>query len=95
MKELSAILKACAGPREGMVLATIVKTEGSSYRRTGAHMLIFPNGGTIGSISGGCLERDVIAHAENLQKPKLLSYDTTLEEDVLLAKGSSKFSWNL
>jgi xanthine dehydrogenase accessory factor len=87
MNELAAILKACEASREGMVLATIVKAEGSSYRRPGAHMLILPDGQTIGSISGGCLERDVIAHAENLREPKLLSYDTTSEEDVLLGVG--------
>ena len=85
MKELRNILAAL--PKKNAVLATIVKTEGSSYRRPGAHMLIFEDGQTIGSISGGCLEQDVIANAKNLSRPKLLTYDTTNEEDVHFGVG--------
>jgi xanthine dehydrogenase accessory factor len=87
VKELKSILEA---PREGAVLATVVKTEGSSYRRPGAHMLVLANGATVGSISGGCLERDVIAHAEKIRgsgRAELLTYDTTSEEDVLMGVG--------
>jgi xanthine dehydrogenase accessory factor len=97
MKELREILKTVErfslSPRERAevrgrsVLATIVKTEGSSYRRPGAHMLILEDGQTIGSISGGCLEQDVIANAKNLTSPKLLTYDTTDEEDVMFGVG--------
>lgn len=91
MKELVAILDCWKrGAAEGAALATIVKTVGSSYRRPGGRMLILADGATIGSISGGCLEQDVIAHAGEVRKsgePKLLSYDTTLEEDVLFGVG--------
>jgi xanthine dehydrogenase accessory factor len=89
MKELALILKARRNAAES-VLATIVKTSGSSYRRSGAHMLILPNGNVIGSLSGGCLEGDVIASAEKVRKsrvPLLLTYDTTSEEDVLFGVG--------
>jgi xanthine dehydrogenase accessory factor len=87
VKELKSILKA---PRAGAVLATVVKTAGSSYRRPGAQMLVLPGGETIGSISGGCLERDVIARAEKMRgsgHAELLTYDTTSEEDVLFGVG--------
>lgn len=91
MKELTAILDCWKrGEAESAVLATIVKTVGSSYRRAGAHMLVLRDGATIGSISGGCLEQDVIAHAAKVRasgEAKLLSYDTTLEEDVLFGVG--------
>jgi xanthine/CO dehydrogenase XdhC/CoxF family maturation factor len=91
MKELAAILDCWKrGEAEGSVLATVVKTVGSSYRRAGAHMLVLANGKTIGSVSGGCLEQDVIAHAELVRasgEVKLLSYDTTPEEDVLFGVG--------
>jgi xanthine/CO dehydrogenase XdhC/CoxF family maturation factor len=53
-------------------------------------MLILRDGTTIGSISGGCLEQDVIAHAAEVRasgEAKLLSYDTTLEEDILFGVG--------
>ena len=91
MKEIAEILRNRRRPdANGAVLATIVKTVGSSYRRAGAHMLIFPNGETVGSISGGCLEQDVIANAKKVRasgKAILLSYDTTPEEDVLFGVG--------
>lgn len=45
------------------VLATVVKVEGSAYRRPGARMLIPLYGGTIGTISGGCLESEVAKKA--------------------------------
>jgi xanthine/CO dehydrogenase XdhC/CoxF family maturation factor len=45
------------------VLATVVKVEGSAYRRPGARMLIPLYGGTVGTISGGCLESEVAKKA--------------------------------
>jgi xanthine dehydrogenase accessory factor len=91
MKELAAILQTrTRNDANDAVLATIVKASGSSYRRAGAHMLILPNGEVVGSISGGCLEQDVIANAAKVRKsgtPLLLSYDTTKEEDVLFGVG--------
>ena len=38
------------------VLATVVKVEGSGYRKPGARMLIAADGRRVGTISGGCLE---------------------------------------
>lgn len=58
----SALLDALATlEREGgeAVLATVVKVEGSAYRRPGARMLIPLYGGSVGTISGGCLEAEV------------------------------------
>lgn len=46
---------------EPYALATLVKVEGSAYRRPGARVVIGPDGATTGIISGGCLERE-IAH---------------------------------
>ena len=41
-------------------LVTLVRTEGSSYRRPGARLLIGADGGHAGTISGGCLETEVV-----------------------------------
>jgi xanthine/CO dehydrogenase XdhC/CoxF family maturation factor len=51
--------------REGAasVFVTLVRAEGSSYRRPGAHLLIGPNGECSGSISGGCLEAEIVRKA--------------------------------
>ncbi len=45
------------------VLVTLVRAEGSSYRRPGAHLLIGVDGEYSGTISGGCLEAEVVRKA--------------------------------
>jgi xanthine/CO dehydrogenase XdhC/CoxF family maturation factor len=45
------------------VLVTLVHAEGSSYRRPGAHLLIGADGEYAGTISGGCLEAEVVRKA--------------------------------
>jgi xanthine dehydrogenase accessory factor len=45
------------------VLVTLVRAEGSSYRRPGAHLLVGADGGCAGTISGGCLEAEVVRKA--------------------------------
>ncbi|MGJ8663959.1 MAG: XdhC family protein [Marinicella sp.] len=49
--------------RTPLVLATLVKTVGSSYKKAGAMMLIEQDRTTHGLLSGGCLEADVAEHA--------------------------------
>ena len=46
-----------------MALATVVHVEYSSYRRSGARMLITEDGSWIGGVSGGCLEGDTLKKA--------------------------------
>jgi xanthine/CO dehydrogenase XdhC/CoxF family maturation factor len=53
---------------EAAVLATLVGVEGSSYRRVGARMLITAGGAYAGSISGGCLEAEVVRKAQWLTR---------------------------
>jgi xanthine/CO dehydrogenase XdhC/CoxF family maturation factor len=45
------------------VLVTLVRAQGSSYRAPGAHLLIGPDGEYAGTISGGCLEAEVVRKA--------------------------------
>jgi xanthine/CO dehydrogenase XdhC/CoxF family maturation factor len=45
------------------VFVTLVHIEGSSYRRPGAHLLIGADGEYAGTISGGCLEAEVVRKA--------------------------------
>jgi xanthine dehydrogenase accessory factor len=46
------------------VLVTLVRTEGSSYRQPGARLLLGADGAYAGTISGGCLETEVVRKAE-------------------------------
>ncbi len=70
---------AAADRADGVVcLATVVDVDGSAYRRPGARMLVLPGAEAIGSISGGCLERDLCRAAIELtaQGPKVVTFDT-------------------
>jgi xanthine dehydrogenase accessory factor len=48
---------------DAVALVTLVRVEGSSYRRVGARMLVAADGEYAGSISGGCLEAEVVRKA--------------------------------
>ena len=86
MKELQQILGRIdqMAPGERAVLATVVDVKGSGYRLAGARMLIDEDGKTIGGVSGGCLESDLIERTKNVLKdgrPIVVTYDTTKGAD--------------
>ena len=59
MKELQQIIQRVAdNPTCSWALATLVQTEGSTYRKTGARLLVDAEGTTLGVLSGGCLEEE-------------------------------------
>jgi len=75
---------------ETIALATIVKAKGSTYRRPGARMLLTRSGEMVGSISGGCLEGDVLERAKKVMDsgvPVLISYDTSSDDDLVWGLG--------
>ncbi|HMP77636.1 MAG TPA: XdhC family protein [Kiritimatiellia bacterium] len=76
---------------ESAVLATLVRLEGSSYRRPGAKLLIRADGSLLGQVSGGCLEEDLRERAVKLLAargaPELVHYDAGADEDVLWGLG--------
>jgi xanthine dehydrogenase accessory factor len=71
-------------------LATVVRVEGSSYRRTGARMLVSDSGDWIGGISGGCLEGDALKKARLAMAQKratMVTYDTTDDDPYQIGVG--------
>jgi xanthine dehydrogenase accessory factor len=82
MKEIRDIIAAFDRLRgERFALATLVRTRGSSYRRPGARMLIATDRSTVGALSGGCLEEEVAARAQQVITTGasiLLRFDTRL-----------------
>jgi len=76
---------------DAVVLATVVATDGSTYRKSGAQMLIARGGRLRGLLSGGCLEVDLVLHAEEVLATgaaRLTSYDMRGEGDALFGIGS-------
>ena len=67
-----------------VVLGTIVKTWGSAPRPVGAMVAVRDDGQVAGSVSGGCVEDDLIdkvkAKAVAAAKPQLVVYGVTNEE---------------
>ncbi len=71
-------------------LATVVRIDGSAYRRPGAKLLIETGGSTLGGVSGGCLEADVREVALQVlreNKPRLRHYDTGTDEHTVWGLG--------
>ena len=65
-------------------LITVIKTWGSSPRPVGATLAICEDGTVIGSVSGGCIEDDLIARVrdEGISRtlPEIVSYGITADE---------------
>ena len=93
MNEIKAIIKAYDEVDKATVnlaLATVVRVEGSSYRRTGARMLVMDNGQWVGGISGGCLEGDALKRSQSAirnSRSTLITYDTTENDPYQIGVG--------
>lgn len=90
MKEIQEILKKIKSlkPDEKAILATVIDVQGSSYRLPGAKMLILENGDTFGTVSGGCLEADILERAKQVletNEPQVFIYDTTKDLDSVFS----------
>ncbi|MCK8682344.1 XdhC family protein [Pseudomonas umsongensis] len=84
LNELLQAIDTAARQGEETILATVVKVEGSAYRRPGARMLIPIHGRTVGTVSGGCLEQDLAKKAWWLTdsgEPVVRRYSTGATED--------------
>jgi xanthine/CO dehydrogenase XdhC/CoxF family maturation factor len=96
-RRLADTLKAAfadpAGP--ALVLATIVRTAGSTYRKAGAQMLVPAGAAPIGILSGGCLEDDIVKAARSMiakapergVRTKLMFFDLMPESEFLVGYG--------
>lgn len=81
MQEIDRVLtfwRAAHSAGRRCALGTVVAVEGHSYRKPGARMLVTDDGQSVGSVSGGCVERAVAQRAQRVLrtgKPEVLVYD--------------------
>ncbi len=94
MKDLLPQIEQWRAQGDRVVIATVVKVEGSAPRPVGASMIVSSSGDLAGSVSGGCVETAVFEEAQEVLrsgKPKLIHYGITDEMawDVGLACGGA------
>jgi len=73
-----------------VALATVIRTQGSTYRKAGARILIDPKGGSSGILSGGCLEADLRERAAGVLasgEPARVIYDARASDDPVWGLG--------
>jgi xanthine dehydrogenase accessory factor len=88
---LELLLERAPGANPFRVLATVVRTSGSTYRKPGARMLLMADGSYIGLLSGGCLESDLQIHARKVMDSgvaQAFEYDTRGPDDTLFGVGA-------
>ena len=81
------VLKTCAAWIAGgrrCELVTVIKTWGSSPRPVGVTLAICDDGTVVGSVSGGCIEDDLIEHVRThgivRARPEIVSYGISADE---------------
>ncbi len=76
-------------PDASLVLASVIGTDGSTYRKPGAMVLLTGAGEAIGLVSGGCLESDLCERAAPVHRdglPVCIEYDLR-DDDPLWGLG--------
>lgn len=86
---LGEFFRAARDRGEPLVLATVARTLGSTYRKAGAQMLIAGDGRAAGLLSGGCLETDLMERARSVLagSPVVADYDTRSSDDLIWGIG--------
>jgi xanthine/CO dehydrogenase XdhC/CoxF family maturation factor len=77
MLEILSDVDRWQGRGEKVAMATVVRAYGSAPRKEGAKMAVSETGEMAGSVSGGCVEADVVLHALDVletEKPRLVHY---------------------
>ena len=93
MRELGEVVTAYRAARSGtqpLILATLVRVEGSTYRRPGARMLMTGERQLAGGISGGCLESDVLRKAlwrTERGEAVVIQYDSRADDEFAFTMG--------
>lgn len=87
---LKSVFESWSRGGQPLVLASVYATDGSTYSKSGAQMLISGDGNFQGMLSGGCLEGDLAERARSVAKsgnPQAITYDLGLNDEELWGLG--------
>lgn len=91
MSELAQILAAITDPEDSSwALATVVGVSGSTYRLPGAKQLLRADGTSVGTVSGGCLDADlvrVVGEVIREQQVRFVTYNLSADDDEIWGFG--------
>ncbi|MEH7305364.1 XdhC family protein [Neobacillus drentensis] len=90
MDDIYPILEVIDQPGK-QVLATVIRVEGSAYKREGSSMLFLEYGKQIGMLAGGAVEKEVAIEAKDVfkkQEAKILHFNMSEENNPRWRKGS-------
>ena len=85
MTEIEEILQFFDRASDGnakSALATVISTNGPSYRSPGARSLVCDDGTFRGGLSAGCLEADIACRLDGGKEPFVVQYDLSSADDV-------------
>lgn len=91
LKTMADGLAECRAAGAELVLATVVGTQGSTYRKAGARMLLGPEGRWWGLLGGGCFEGDLRERAMAAlsgRRARIIEYDMRGDEDLVWGLGA-------
>lgn len=77
LKEDLQVYEQWTAAGKDVAVATVVDVIGSAPRPEGARLLVSSDGDVVGSVSGGCVENDVVVHAQQVLasgEPRLITY---------------------
>jgi len=83
MRDLLPTLATAAAADERVAVASVAKVYRSAPRQAGSAMALFEDGRILGSVTGGCVEPDVLAHAREVldgAPPRLVPYGIADED---------------
>ncbi|MEG6586404.1 XdhC family protein [Dendrosporobacter sp. 1207_IL3150] len=69
-------------------LVTVINTKGSTPRKAGSKMLVYPNGQVVGTIGGGCAEAEVkIKALQAIDDGRSFTYEISMLNDAAAEEG--------